>query len=351
VASDKASAAARLWFPLFYVLMFSSLYVWAFHEPTPHHVPVAVVSSTPEAGRLAAGVNSRSGSAFDVRQLPDDARARAAVHDWRVRGAYDPAGQRLYVATMAAPSGTMATEKLFRSVAAAQHGSLRTSDLAPPPAGDPRGISVFYTLIAWTIGGFLCGIMLNMTPERPGPGSKLGLIAGFAVVGSTLSNVLAGPVIGALPSAPLATSAMIGVGSLQITTVAILGIATRNFASMLVTNGLIAAIAIFLDFPSAGDAVSRYLLPGPFRVLNQIVPGAAVSRASRAILYFGGTNWLPQLPVLLAWPAGGLLLLAAGTWWHRRRARAERGSLGARRATVASTRTRPRRGPDRDVQR
>jgi hypothetical protein len=319
VASDKASAAGRLWFPLFYVLMFSSLYVWAFHEPTPHHVPVAVVASRPEASTLAAGLDARAGGAFDVRRLPDDVRAKAAVHHWRVRGAYDPAHQRLYVATMAAPSGTMAVETFFRSVAAARPGSLHVTDLAPAPPGDPRGISVFYTLIAWTIGGFLCGIMLNITPEQPGTAAKLGLIAAFALVGSALSNVLAGPVIGALPSSPVETSALLGVGALQITTVAILGIATRKFASMLVTNGLIAAIAIFLDFPSAGDAVSRYLLPAPFQVLNHIVPGAAVSRISRSILYFGGTNWLPQLPVLLAWPAGALAFLALGTWWHRRR--------------------------------
>jgi hypothetical protein len=133
-----------LWFPLFYVLMFSSLYVWAFHQPRPHHVPVAVVASTPDAGKLAEGVDARTGNAFDVRLLPDDARAKTAVYHWRVRGAYDPAHARLYVATMAAPTAVPAVEQLFRPVAAAQPASLHVAD-PPPPHPATRAASASST--------------------------------------------------------------------------------------------------------------------------------------------------------------------------------------------------------------
>jgi hypothetical protein len=89
---------------------------------------------------------------------------------------------------------------------------------------------------------------------------------------------------------------------------------------VLPTNGVVAAVAIFLDFPAAGDAVSPHLLPGPFRVLNEIIPGALVSREGRAILYFGGTNWRPELFYLFAWMAGALAFVSIGAWWRRRRA-------------------------------
>jgi hypothetical protein len=319
MAASKASTVGRLWFPLLYVFMFSSLYVWAFHEPLPRQVPVAVVGTSSTAGNLAGRLQTHVDGGFDVHTIRTDRQAKAAVYSWRVRGAYDPAHGKIYTATMMDPTGTSAAKSFFQQAASRAHQRKpRVVDLAPAPTGDPRGLSIFYVVIAWTIGGFLTGIMLNIPGGGLGLGGKFASIAGFALVGSALSNVLAAPVFQALPSTPLITTQMIGVGALMIAIPALLAVGTRYFLGMLPTNGLIAAVAIFLDFPAAGDAVSAYMVPIPFRVLNQFMPGALASREGRAIMYFGGSNWAPQLFYLLAWVAAGLALIGIGYWWRSR---------------------------------
>ncbi len=318
MAASKAAVVGRLWFPLLYVFMFSSLYVWAFHEPLPRQVPVAVVGTAPKPQNVARRLQAHGDGAFDVRTLDTDRQAKTALDSWQVRAAYDPAHAKIYVATMMDPTGTSAAKSFFQHAANQSNRKPHVVDLAPAPPGDPRGLSIFYVVIAWTIGGFLTGIMLNIPGGSLGLGGKLASIAGFAVVGSTLSNVLAGPVFHALPSAPAMTAEMVGVGALMITIPALLAVGTRYFLGMLPTNGLIAAVAIFLDFPAAGDAVSRYLLPIPFRLLNHVMPGALASREGRAILYFGGRNWAPQLIYLCCWVVAGLVLIAVGYWWSTR---------------------------------
>lgn len=219
-------AIGRLWFPFFYAVMFSSLYVWAFHAPTPHHVPVAIVGGSPQVRQLAAQLDARTGPAFDVRVVADDAAARRAVLDWQLTATYDPRPNpaRLYIATMAAPSAASAAQQLFSSVAGTRPTSMRVVDLAPAPPGDPRGISIFYMVIAWTISGFLTAVMLNMGFGQLAAGSEIGIIAGFAVLTSTASYLLAGPGLGALPASPTQALELIGIGWLMTFIVAVVGI-------------------------------------------------------------------------------------------------------------------------------
>ena len=62
------------------MLAFAFFYVGAFHEPTPHHVPVAVVG--PPA--VAVQLNRLPGDPLDARQA--SSRCRCAVADRRSRG-------------------------------------------------------------------------------------------------------------------------------------------------------------------------------------------------------------------------------------------------------------------------
>jgi len=79
------------------MLTFAFFYVGAFHEPTPHHVPLAVVG----APTVAAQLNRLPGQPLDARQASSRADALSQINDRKVYGAYEAATNRLFVASAA----------------------------------------------------------------------------------------------------------------------------------------------------------------------------------------------------------------------------------------------------------
>src|SRR2546421_10329625 len=79
------------------MLAFAFFYVGAFHDPTPHHVPVAVVG--PRA--VAAKLSRLPGDPLAARQATSRTDALSQIDDREVYGAYDAATNRLFVASAA----------------------------------------------------------------------------------------------------------------------------------------------------------------------------------------------------------------------------------------------------------
>ena len=91
------------------MLAFAFFYVGAFHDPTPHHVPVAVVG--PPA--VAAQLNRLPGDPLDARQASSRSDALSQIDDREVYGAYEPATNRLFVASAANRATAVALEQTF----------------------------------------------------------------------------------------------------------------------------------------------------------------------------------------------------------------------------------------------
>src|ERR1700748_1599113 len=91
------------------MLAFAFFYVGAFHEPTPHHVPLAVVG--PPA--VAAQLNRLPGEPLDARQASSRSDALSQISDRKVYGAYEAATNRLYVASAANRATAVALEETF----------------------------------------------------------------------------------------------------------------------------------------------------------------------------------------------------------------------------------------------
>ena len=114
----RVAHAASLASPaLVLMLAFAFFYVGAFHDPTPHHVPVAVVG--PPA--VAAQLNRLPGDPLDARQASSRADALSQIDDREVYGAYEAATNRLFVASAANRATAIALEQTFNRIAAAQH--------------------------------------------------------------------------------------------------------------------------------------------------------------------------------------------------------------------------------------
>src|SRR3954466_12756054 len=134
------------------MLAFAFSYVGAFHEPTPHNVPVAVVGPPAAAAQL----DRLPGDPLDARRASSRPDALSQIDDRDVYGAYDAATNRLFVASAANRATAIALQQTFDLLAAARHRPLvRVTDVKPLPRRDPNGTAAFYAMIAWRFGGYI----------------------------------------------------------------------------------------------------------------------------------------------------------------------------------------------------
>jgi len=106
-------AVALVLFPaLVLMLAFALFYVGAFHEPTPHHVPVAVVGPP----TVAAQLNRLPGGPLDAHPVSSRSDALSQINDRTVYGAFEASTNRLFVASAANRATAIALEQVFDRV-------------------------------------------------------------------------------------------------------------------------------------------------------------------------------------------------------------------------------------------
>jgi hypothetical protein len=291
------------------MLAFAFSYVGAFHEPTPHNVPLAVVGPPTAAAQL----DRLPGDPLDARASASRSDALSQIDDRDVYGAYEVATNRLFVATAANRATAIALERTFDAAAAAQgRPAVRVTDVKPLPPKDPNGTSAFYAVIAWVFGGYigatLIGVMGNpRSHSRARGAARIGALAGFGLVAGVLSVILLRASFGVFSGHVVA---MCAIGALTI------------FASAAATAGIQAAIGeagtalVILVFVILGNAASggpfaRPLLPSLWRTVGGVLPPGAGVDLSRGALFFDGARIAGPILVLVAWAALGTALVVA----------------------------------------
>jgi hypothetical protein len=171
-----------------------------------HHAPVAVVGTLP----LGAVVSRHGGGAIRLVPEPSAEEARAAIRGGQAYAAILAGrhGESLVIEAAASPGTAAALTKGFTTAAAAIKIPLQVRDVAPLPASDPTGVSVFFLIIAWTLGGYIgatvirrpsswlalaCGTSRSGWPCWPGtpPSSGWGVPAlSFPGIGGSGAEVL-----------------------------------------------------------------------------------------------------------------------------------------------------------------
>jgi hypothetical protein len=290
---------------------FAFSYVGAFHDPTPHQVPLAVVGPPEVATQLSA----LPGDPLDTREASSQDDALSQIDDRDVYGAYDATTNQLFVASAANRPTAVALEATFDRVAAAQgRQAPRVTDVKPLPAKDPNGTALFYAVIAWVFGGYIASTLIGLigsprSRSRQRAAARLGALAAHSVVAGILSVVILRACFGVFSGHVVALSA-----------IAILTI----FASGAASAGIQAAIGeagtalIILGFVILGNAASggpfaRPLLPGFWSTIGGLLPPGAAVDLSRSALFFGGSRIVGPILVLLGWAVlGAALALALG---------------------------------------
>jgi len=293
------------------MLAFAFFYVGAFHEPTPHHVPLAVVGPP----TVAAQLNRLPGEPLDARQASSRNDALSQINDRKVYGAYEAATNRLFVASAANRATAVALEETFNIVAAAQgRPAVRVTDVKPLPRADPNGTAAFYAVIAWMFGGYIGSTLIGLigsarSTSRKRAAARLGALAELSVVGGILSVVMLRASFGAFSGHVVA---MCAIGALTIFSS---GAATAGIqaAAGPAGTGFVILVFVILGNSASGGPFARPLLPGLWRTVGGVLPPGASVDLSRSALFFGGSRIAGAIIVLVVWAVlGTALALALG---------------------------------------
>jgi hypothetical protein len=291
------------------MLAFAFSYVGAFHDPTPHSVPVAVVGPPAVAGQLDA----LPGSPLDARRAASRADALSQIDDRKVYGAYDATANRLYVASAANRATAIALEQTFNRVAAARgQPAVPVTDVKPLPLEDPNGTAAFYAMIAWMFGGYIGATLIGLIgaprsrSHRRGA-ARIGALAAFSVLNGILSVVLLRACFDVFTGHVVALCV---IGTLTIFASAAATAGIQALAGPAGT-GLVILVFVILGNAASGGPFARPLLPGLWRTIGGVLPPGASVDLARAALFFDGARIAGPTLVLVGWAAFGIALTIA----------------------------------------
>ncbi|WP_128981805.1 DUF3533 domain-containing protein [Streptomyces roseicoloratus] len=291
-------------------MLFITSYVGALHSPKPTDVPFGVVAPPQVSTALMDRLEKLPGDPLAPRTVADAQAARDQIVNREIDGALivDPRG-RTDTLLVASGGGTVlssALEKMFTQVEAANQRTVRTVDVAPASSEDFDGLSAFYLVVGWCVGGYICAAILAISAgARPANGERavirLGTLAVYSVVSGLGGAVIIGPILGALPGS---VAALWGLGTLVVFAV---GAATLALQSLfgIVGIGLAILLIVVAGNPSAGGAFPLPMLPPFWKAIGPALPPGAGTWAARSIAYFKGNDMTASMLVLSAWAVVG----------------------------------------------
>ncbi|MEU8522542.1 DUF3533 domain-containing protein [Streptomyces sp. NPDC048577] len=299
-------------------LLFITSYVGALHHPQPRNVPFGVVAPQQVSAQLVGRLERLPGEPLAPRTVTDEAAAREQILNRDIDGALlvDPAGttDTLLVASGGGTVLSSTLQGLFTRIEAADGRTVRTVDVAPASAEDFDGLSAFYLVVGWCVGGYICAAILAISAgsrpaDMPRAFIRLATLAVYSALGGLGGAVIVGPVLGALPGSVVA---LWGLGTLVVFAV---GAATLALQSVfgIVGIGLAILLIVVAGNPSAGGAFPLPMLPPFWNAIGPALPPGAGTWVARSLAYFEGNSVTGPLLVLSAWAVAGTAITLVTT--------------------------------------
>jgi hypothetical protein len=283
--------------------LFVISYVGALHNPQPHNVPFGITGSP----KIAAAV----GKQFSLRTktYADESAARRAIDQRSIYGALitNPSATTLLVAPAASNGVATALITVFTAVTAATGQKLTVVQIHPLAGGDRVGIVPFLVAMALVIGGYLSATMATTLGGTATMRRRAPILAGAAVIGALVTDLIAGPLLGGIPSGHFLE--LWGIFAFLMLAVAFAAAALQSIFGPI---GTLIVIVVFVIFgaPAAGGSLARPFLPGFWSTIGPFLPPGAGTTAVRNAIYFDGNGIQQSLLVLTAYlVAGGVVLV------------------------------------------
>jgi hypothetical protein len=220
----------------------------------------------------------------------------------------------LLVASAAGSSLLTSVETVASAAEAQLHRSVTVVDVVPLQKGDGHGLTGFYLVIGWIVGGYLCAALFGISGgAKPATFRRtivrLSALVLYAIASGLGGAVIVGPVLGALTGHLIA---LWWLGALLVFTAGAVTMALQGIFGV-IGIGLTVLVFVVLGNPSAGGAYQPGVLPPFWRAIGNALPNGAGVDSVRRIVYFGAQGIGEHLLVIFLYAIGGtaIALLAA----------------------------------------
>ncbi|MEY9989629.1 hypothetical protein ABIE67_001661 [Streptomyces sp. V4I8] len=304
-APPRPAAPRRLIAVVVLVPVLAALALWAFAWPAartaPRDLPLGVAGPAAATTQVERQLTRHEG-AFEIHRYADEAAAREAVEDRTVYGAVvvTRQGPELLTASAASPAVAQLLQQAVAQHAAAQGAEVRTVDVVPAPASDPRGAALTASVLPLALAGMAAGAAVTLLGLR-GVRAVSALAGAAALIGVTAA-ALAHSWLGVLAGDWWAEA-----GVFALTTLAV-SAAVAGLAALLgpAGVGIMAAVVMLVGNPFSGAASAPRMLPEPVGVIGQWLPPGAGTTLLRSVSFFDGAAATGPALTLTWWAALGL---------------------------------------------
>lgn len=295
----------------------------------PHDVPIGAAGPQAASGQVAAILDKQAPGAFAITYYPGEQALRDAIRNRDVYGgiAFGPDGRTLLIATGGSPMIAQMLTQIGNGIAQQAGAQLRTEDLAPPTADDPRGAGLAASALPITLAGLLPAIALVFVLKREVWTRFTAVVIFAGVAGVTIAALLR-YVLGSIDQNFWGVTGGLTLGVLA-TGVAILGLGSL-FGRVGLAIGVLSAL--LLGNPLSGLNSAPELLPSGWGEFGQWLPQGANATLLRSTAFFDGAGATMPIVVLTCWALAGAALIAIAALRQRR----TRSDVAGRAAPVAT---------------
>jgi hypothetical protein len=298
-------------------------YVGAFHAPRPVRVPIGVVAPASAGPTIAKELNRIPSDPLRAVVVQSRAAARREIEGISLSGALvistTSKTDTLLVASAGGISVETAVKQIITEAESRLHRGVTVVDVVPLQPGDGQGLTGFYLVIGWLVGGYLVASLLGISGgSRPATFRRAAIrllaVVPYAILSGLGGAIVVGPVLGAL------TGHLVALWWLGALLVMLAATVTMAFQTLfgLIGIGITVVLFVVLGNPSAGGAYQPALLPPFWRALSSALPNGAGVDSVRRIVYFGARGIAGPLVVMALYVLGGVAVTLLGSFPHER---------------------------------
>lgn len=285
---------------------------------------MAVVAPSQVSGPVVKQLNTLENGPLDARVVATEKQARTLILDRTVDAAIlvDPKSttDTLLVASAGGPAVSSTAQQIAQTIETDRHRQVTITDIRPPAASDGRGMSSFYLVVGWMVGGYLAATILGMAGgARPAnlhrTVIRLSSLALYAIVSGLGGAIIVGPLLGALEGH---FAELWALGALIVFASAATTVAFQVLWGV-IGVGVTILLFVVLGNPSAGGAYPAVLLPPFWRSVGEWLPPGAGTTVVRNTVYFSGNAIAQPLWVLVGYAVLGTAVAVTASALRLRR--------------------------------
>ncbi|MCE9560975.1 MAG: DUF3533 domain-containing protein [Planctomycetes bacterium] len=295
-------------------------YVAAFHAPKPHEIRLGIVSPLEKITEQTADkMNAIDSAPLNAIPVADKDTAIKQIKSGELSAALVinifGKNDTLLISSGGGATVANAITKVVTVLEATQHRTVTVEDVVPLQSGDNYGLTGFYLVLGWIVGGYLMASLLGVsagarpaTPRRAY--FRLGAVVPYAIISGFGGALIVDQVLGAL------TGHFVELALLGALLVAAAATVTMAFQVMFGVIGIGMAVLVFviLGNPSAGGAYQTELLPPFWRFLSEWLPTGAGTDTVRRIVYLGSNGIKGHLTVISVWAIAGTMITVIASY-------------------------------------